>query len=425
MKRLIKHLEFVTRARPTLTFSDMNKIRLNDDKKIDQGITLAPALNYDLGLTNTVTTPVMAPKALKKWLGFDADEVKPDGTTIQYRLLMGAAELYWDGSAWVAATTDSHWNTRAQVNTNIKDLVLTGFDLRIKVNLRTTDKLITPKVRWIKLLVQVDFDNWDDLIYDTVIRSLRDTLRATTAIQFEVAATTSSIDLASTYKLENSGYNFTGVKAAYDLTLDPNRFVNIAQAYTPGAPDKDGSFEDGQITLTRSINAGSILALEMEHQPEVAVYTGQDFYEPSRLPALAFESIQVQRVLDRHDQELNDGEGDFVRDFETGKAVEVPRPAQRTVRFDFAIHASPLDLAKMVEAVDRWMATTRLLRTWGFDEQINLDPVNEMDSSDKTNLEDVVMTTGSFQLRGVPFYIRDAKDGNLVLNVNVNGSLNP
>lgn len=95
------------------------------------------------------------------------------------------------------------------------------------------------------------------------------------------------------------------------------------------------------------------------------------------------------------------------------------------MRFDFAIHASPLDLAKMVEAVDRWMATTRLLRTWGFDEQINLDPVNEMDSSDKTNLEDVVMTTGSFQLRGVPFYIRDAKDGNLVLNVNVNGSLNP
>lgn len=422
-RRLIKTFEFTRRARPKLTFSDSTKIRLNDDNKLDQGLELKNNNGFDLGLANTVTTWQIIPHALKKWLMFEAEEIKPVGTSIGYRVLRGTDELYWDGAAWSPATLDAHWNTMAQVNDNLQSLVLTGFDLKIKVNLRTTDQAVSPKVRWIKILALVDFDSWDDLIYDTVIRSLRANLRATTAIQFEVAATTATIDLATTYKIENSGYNFTGVRAAYNLTTDPNQFLNIASLYTPGAINKDGTFEDGQITLTGPITAGEILRLEMEYEPEVAVFTNQDYYEVARVPAVVFESIVSQRVFDGHDQELNDGEGDAVRDIANGVGVAVPRPRQSTVRFEFAIHASPLDMARMVDAVDKWMGSNRLLRTWGFDDEVNMDPVNEIDTSNSTNIEDVVMATGSFQFRGVPFYIRDSQDVNLVLNVNIN--LNP
>lgn len=421
LKKLIKCFEFTTRSRKNLTFSS-NKIRLNDDNKLDQGLTLKGP-TYDTGLTHTVTTWVTAPKALKKWLGFEAEEDLPAGTSVGYRLLRGTDELYWNGSAWVAATTDAHWNTMTQVNSNIQSLVLTGFDLKIKVNLRTTDDKVSPKVRWIKLLVLVDIESWDDLIYDTVIRSMRASLRATTAIQIEVSANTNVIDLATAYKLENSGYNFTGVAAAYNLTTDPNQFVNIASGYIPGAQKKDGTFKAGQVNLTAGVTAGQIVRLEMVYEPEIAVYTNQDYYELAQVPAIVFENIASTRLGDRSGQELNDAESDAVRDLVEGTAVVVPRPRQTAVRFDFAVHASPLDMARVVGALDKWMASNRLLKTWGFDEEVGLDVVNEIDTGDKTNIEDVVMSTGAFLLKSVPFYERDAVDANLVTQVNLN--LNP
>lgn len=418
-RKLIKSFNFTTRNRPKLVFSDSTKIRLNDDDKLDQGLTLKGP-PYDLGLSNTVTTWVVAPKAMKRWLMFEAEEIKPTNTSIGYRVLRGVDELYWDGGAWSPATTDAHWSDLPAMNANLQALVPTGFDLKIKVNLRTTDQAVSPKVRWIKILALTDFDSWDDLIYDTVIRSMRSTLRATTAIQFEVAATTSVIDLASTYKIENSGYNFTGVRAAYNLTTDPNSFTNIALSYTPGAINKDGTNEDGQITLSVPVNAGEILRLEMEYEPEVAVFTNQDYYEVARVPAIVFEQVASAKLFNRHDQELNDAEGDSVRDLVNGTAVEVPRPRQTSVRFDFAVHASPLDMARLIDAMDKWVANNRLLKTWGFDDEVNMDPVSEIDTSDSTNIEDVVMATGSFQLRGVPFYVRESKDVNLITNVNLN-----
>ena len=418
-RKLIKSFNFTTRNRSKLVFSDSTKIRLNDDDKLDQGLTLKGP-PYDLGLANTVTTWVTAPKAMKRWLMFEADEVKPANTSIGYRVLRGTDELYWDGAAWSPATLDAHWSDLPAMNANLQALVPTGFDLKIKVNLRTTDQAVSPKVRWIKILALVDFDSWDDLIYDTVIRSMRSTLRATTAIQFEVAATTSVIDLASTYKIENSGYNFTGVRAAYNLTTDPNSFTNIALSYAPGPANKDGTNEDGQITLSVPVNAGEILRLEMEYEPEVAVFTNQDYYEVARVPAIVFEQVASAKLFNKHDQELNDAEGDSVRDLVNGIAVEVPRPRQTSVRFDFAVHASPLDMARVIDALDKWVANNRLLKTWGFDDEVNMDPVSEIDTSDTTNIEDVVMATGSFQLRGVPFYVRESKDVNLITNVNLN-----
>ena len=420
MQKLIKDFEFTTRIRRYMEFSDSSKIRLNDDNKLDQGITLKADSNglYDLGLGNAVLTPVTAPKALKKWLAFDADIVAPELTSVGFRLMRSSDELYWDGGAWVAATLDAHWNTQAEVNDNIKNLVLTSFDIRLKINLRTSDPNVSPKIRWVKLLVQVDFDNWDDLIYDTIVRKLRTQLRPTTALEAEVAADTDTFNLATDYKVENSGYNFIGIKAAYNLTDDPNKFIDLALSYTAGAVKSDGNTEAGIVTLSQVVPAGKIIRLELEYTPHVAVHTDQD-YSLAVLPAVVFESIATQRVNARHDQELNSAEGDFVRDLVAKTAVEVPRPRQSTVRFEYTIHASPLDMASLVDAVDKWVANNPLLRTWGFDEQVNVDAVNEIDTDRSENMDDVVMASGTFQLRGVPFYLRPSKDVSLVKKLNV------
>ena len=95
---------------------------------------------YPLGNGHTVETWVISPKKLKQWLGFEALEEVPAGTSVGYRLNVGAGDIYWDGSSWVPATTDAHWNTFQIIGSNIQALVLSSFDLKIKVNLRTTDQ---------------------------------------------------------------------------------------------------------------------------------------------------------------------------------------------------------------------------------------------------------------------------------------------
>ena len=419
-KRLIKVHEFTSRIRKELTFSDPAKIRLNDDDKLDQKLALRlDGSSYDTGDSNTVTTSTHNPQRVKKWLAFEAIEDTPANTSIGYRLVVegGTKELYWDGSAWSEATLDTHYSTQVEVQTNISAYELVDFNLALKIKLKSDDGVSTPTVKAVKILAQVFIDGWDDLIYDTIIASLRSSLRAATAIEFAVASTTNLIDLASTYKLENSGYNFTGCLAAYNLTTDPKKFKNIFDSYTPGAARPDGTFEDGQVNLTENADANHIVRLEMEFEPEVAVYTNQDYYEPTRLPALVFEKIRTIRIRDKHDQELNDGEGESIRDIPNNAAVTVPRPRQSTVLFDFALHGSPLDIARLSDAIDKWIGDNRTLRTFAWDSEINMDPVNEIDTGGSSNLDDVVMAEGSFQLRGVPFFVRDAKDEFLVLEV--------
>lgn len=420
-KRLIKTYDFTTRIRKDLVFSDTSKIRLNDDDKLDQKLSLVQIGNaFDTGETNTVRTPIHNPQRVKKWLAFEAVEDIPANTSIGYRLVVlnGTKEIYWDGAAWSDATLDTHYNTQAEIQTNISSYVLEDFDLALKIKLKSDDGVSTPTVSTAKFLAQVFIDGWDDLIYDTVIASMRSSLRAATAIEFAVASTTSVIDLASDYKLENSGYNFTNGLAAYNLTTDPKKFRNIFDSYTPGTARPDGTFEDGQVNLTEAVNQDDIVRLEMEFEPEVAVYTNQDYYEPARLPALVFEKIRTVRIRGRHDQELNDGEGESIRDIANNAAVRMPRPRQSTVLFDFALHGRPMDIARLSDAIDKWIGDNRTLNTFAWQDKINMDPVNEIDTGGSSNLDDVVIAEGSFQLRGVPFYVRDAVDEFLVLEVN-------
>lgn len=421
-KRLIKTFPIIARNRLRFTFSDKTKARLDDDDKSDQHLRLIGAVgSFPTDDDITITTWTVNPQKLKKWLLFEAVEDTPTGTEIGYRLLTdsGATELYWDGGAWAVATLPAHYSSADDVRDNLASLTLTGFNLAIKIRLKS-DGENTPKLSELKLAYEVDLVPWDDLIYDTIIRELRNSLRATTVIQIAVAETsTSLIDLATTYKLENSGYNFTDVKAVYNLTSDPNAFTNIADSYTPGPLTQDGTFEDGQVNLTTPVSQNDLVRLEMEYEPEIAVYTDQDFYEVKRIPAIVFETITTIRPGARTDQEINDRPGEFIRNLDTGDAIEIQPPRQSTVQFEFALHAHPLDLARFTDAVDEWVATHRTIQTFATDEQLALDPVDEIRTNKTIDLDDVVTATGAFQLRGVPFYVRPAKDVFVVQNFNL------
>ena len=416
-KKLLKRYDFTTRKRRELTFSDKDKIRLNDDEKTDQALTLVGS-SYDMGDDNWVLLPKMSPKKLKKWLLFEALEETPENTSVGYRVVLTSGEFYHDGAAWTTPSDVSHWNDFKTVNRKIKELNLEDFDIQIKVKLKTTDASSTPRVKWIKLLAEVFIDPWDDLIYDTIVGSMQDSLRASTALEFAVANNITSINLETDIQIQNKGYNFTNVLAAYNISTDPNQFNNIADNYAPGDLRPDGTNEFGTVNLTEQVNAGEILRIEMEHVPEIAVYTNQDYYEPERLPAIVFERVASVRIRQGHDQELNGGQGDNIRDFDNMEAIYIPRPRQSTVRFEFAVWSSLIDMSRVCDGIDRWISNNKTIRSFGFDEVLNMDSVNEIETSDKTNLDDVVMANGSFQLRGVPFYKRQEKTIPLVQTIN-------
>lgn len=417
LKKLIKSFDFISTIRPELIFSDRDKIRLNSDSKTDQFLSLKGGI-YDMGEDNFVITPKTSPKRLKRWLGFEAIEEVPENTSTGYRLILSTGEKYYDGSAWQTPSLNTHWNDFKTINRHIKDLELTDTDLQIKIKLKSIDGIATPKVRGIKLLAEIFLVPWDDLIYDTIIRALRNSLRATTAIEFEVANDTSVIDLNSDLKLPNKGYNFTNIMAAYNISDDPKEFKNIALSYTPGDERQDGTFQKGQVTLKEEIAAGKIVKLEMEYMPDFAVYTNQDYSEPEKLPAIVFEKIGTIKVGNRHDQELNNGSGDFIRDYDEMKATIVPRPRQSTVRFEYAIWASPLDIARLIDAMERWVAENTILKSYGFDDTLNLGTLAEIETSDNVDSDNVVIANGIFQLLGVPFYLKSEKTKTLVQRFN-------
>lgn len=419
MMRLIKSWCFEPAYRWQLTYSDTTKIRLSNDNPVAPGLELALVNGaYPVDLDVSAKTWVTTPRRVKRWLGFQEEALTPTGTATLYRLDFGAGDRWWDGGAWVAPSTDSHWNTAQEVNDNLAAATWTGVpSLAVRACLRS-DGVATPRVTAVKVLVEADLEWNDDLIYDTIIRSLQAYLRPATVIEIAASSTGTTFDLSSTYKLDNP-YNFTGIKAAYNLTTDPDARTDIATGYAPGAAREDGTNEPGVVSVTSPVTAGDVVRLEMLFVPEIAVQTHQDYYEVERLPAVVFERINVVTTDDHLDVRAPyDGAGENVKDFGAGTAVVLPWPELRSVKFDYCVLAKlSTDLNGIVDAVERWKANNRVLRTWGMDEAISIQSEESYDSFKRENMDDVHTAEGSFRARSIPFYLRSAVDAVLVNNV--------
>jgi hypothetical protein len=99
-------------------------------------ILRVPAVEFQTGV----------PFGVDSYDTFSETTTTPALTTVTYQISTdgGATYLYWNGGAWVTATT--LWNTATEVNTGLPSLGTSETDFTWKVRLSTSDPDETPKV---------------------------------------------------------------------------------------------------------------------------------------------------------------------------------------------------------------------------------------------------------------------------------------
>jgi len=437
IQRLIKNFIFDERIRQGLVFSDPTKIRLNTEDKRDPRIQLKAntAGQFPTDADIFVETPITTPNALQKWLKFEAlvTEDKetmtvPAGTSLGFKIKTTAGNRYWNGSAWAPAAL-SNWNTEAEINANLDTFPIATIGdkgLGVVINLVTTDKTVTPKVKEAKFLGQFDIDVLDDLVYDGVIRKLNSTFRSSSVLRFPATGSISSIDLVTV--LENKGYNVVAIRAVYDLTDDPLKLTNLFDSYTPGAIRPDGFTNDpGTVTFNTTISSGNTVSIQFEYVPEFYIRSGQDFFEIPTFPSIIFENIIS--IDDRFTiRDSNSAGQDFIREKSSLSAVEQRGARQQTIRFEYAVFTNrQLDQMRLVNDINAFWAREKSVRTFGLDCTYSLNIVEQVNTARNQRAVDDTDTNvaqGSFDVLGVLFHDKPATDQPLVgdgqLSIDVN-----
>lgn len=436
LNRIIKNWCFDEKIRNELVLSDPTKVRLNTENKLEPGIQLKAdgAGNFSLDDDLFIETPLIEANAVKEWLLFEpiffheqGNLDLPAGTSLGFKVKTSAGNYYWDGGNWVVAGL-SNWNTEAEIRINISTFPIVTIGnkkIGFVINLKTTDKTVTPKVSELKLLGKFDIEYFDDLVYDSLIRLLNINFRSTSVVRFATdSSSISSIDLATI--LENKGYNIFNVESVYNLTDDPLKLNNLHDSYTPGAAKQDGhTFEYGTETFTASIPVGKWVDIKFIYVPEISVKVNQDYFESPSYPHIVFTRIKAVDKKGFVMRDTNSVTQDFIRDKENDMAVVHDSPSQNSYRFDFTLYTAEIDQFTLTDAIRRFFAQTKKLITWGLANTHNLIIVDEIDTvgnsldagndSSGTNL-----SKGTFDIQGVLFFDKQSKDVPLLTSLNLN-----
>jgi hypothetical protein len=276
-------------------------------------------------------------------------------TSRQVRIYDGTDDYYWDGAAWSVAGA-GNWNTEADFNANIEAYdVLPGRQFAITVNLKTTDREITPTVDEIRVLMSVHIDYIEDIVLRSLMPSLEGaidpTARLTNVPAFEVDSDT--IDL-SEYRM-NIPYTISDIAGVYDLTDDLELLYNLLDTYTPST---------GIITLTSDIPAGNRPLVVIRYIPEVIFIQHQDWYEVTKVPCLLLQQLEVPQTT-----AYNLAAREGIVDKGTGNAVVLQEPWRAT--FEFRMHgltASVVDEMRLMSRVIQYFEENPVLRSTGLDE---------------------------------------------------------
>jgi len=430
INRLIKNFTFDESIRSDLIFSDATKIRLNTENKAETFIQLKADVNdkFPLDANLYIKTPLITPNAVQKWLKFEARlfEDLPAGTSIGFKVRTTGSDLFWNGSVWATAGA-SDWMTESVLNANFDTLpiatVILDKSIGLIINLVTTDPLLTPKVKELKILGEFDIEFLEDLIYDSVIRTLNNEFRSTSRVVYRATATASTVDLNTV--LENKNYNITGIKKVIVRDDDPLKLDNKFLSYALGTLRQDGfTNEPGVVTFDAPIALGKLIEITFEYFPRIYVRQSQDFFQVPEFPSMIFESI---RAFDRPGftvQDTNNIGKDFVRDKPNLTAVLQFGARQEAIRFEFAIFTDrQLDQILLQNDFNRFFANKKSITSFGLASGYDLDLVDRIDTSrNKASKEaggaddatDTMTATGSFELLAVSFYDKLSKDVPLV-----------
>ena len=355
-----------------------------------------PGQVYTLDSDVYVRTKTFAPTHMITWDFVELygtaprDENRNQVTTMNLRIHDGTDSRYWNGGTWAVAGAGD-WNTLSDVNANLS--AYTGSSIAIEVELKTTDWVLTPTLRAVKLKWTGQlFSFFEEWIYRTVVAGMKSALRPPSDYTIKAPGGT-SIDLDN-FPLD-SGWELADVIAVYDYTNDPTRRTNLLSSYDSGTK---------VITLTGAIAADDTAWVVFRYQPDIAVTTSQDFTDEAQVPAIWITGV---RDVTRGTKRIG-GRGPYAIDRTLAVPAGVVHPeavSMIDLDFTYAVLApTSLDLTKLNEALINWIDAHPILRSPGLDTHVKLSRTNALDWVTGVGApKDLRLLTGTFTLREVPF----------------------
>jgi hypothetical protein len=358
-----------------VSFSDATKVRLDASDWYVKLKGLATG-GADDGFYSTdddlwFRTWVTNPKSLRRLLMLQvvSDEPKNSyGETVvstQVRIYDGTDDYYWDGAAWSVAGAGD-WNDEGTFNANIATFdVLPGRQFAITVNLKTTDREVTPLVKEIKVLMECRIDFMEDLIFRSLIPELENNIQPLGNLPLVADPTnpTSTIDLDE-WRI-NTNFNIADVEAVFDFTADPELLTDLLDTYDTGTH---------VITLTSPIPAGNIPFILFRYKPEVMYTTHQDWIEVAKYPSLILQRVEVP-VASAYNLAAREG----IVDKGTGNAYVLSEPWRAT--YEFRIHGvtdNPVDEFRLASRILKFLESNKMIRSVGLDEYFRMRVIREL-----------------------------------------------
>ena len=405
VKRLIKTWTFEEHQRSKLTLG--TGVRLNPgtyavelEADDDGEYSTADDLNVATWTTN--------PKSLKAWLGFESVVVNQtvDGvevTSFGYRLTDGANQYWWDGGAWAVSTTQ--WNTESEVAANISAFPVSSQTLGVVVNLKTTDKSVTPQLRELKALMSCDVEFFEDILLRSFVPAVRAGVRPIADLEIDAAAgTTIALD---DYPVDTQ-YNLQDVDSVYNLTTDSDKLADIFSSYDSGT---------NTITLGAAVADGDDVLVRFTYQPQVAVSSSRDYDEVGKVPAIAVEGVAFLNATRR-----SVPEGIVNRSDST--AVTVPAPVQGNLLLTLRVDTDKMvDQLRLDDELRRFVEDTPLLTSAALDEDYSMAVVEDYTKLAGGGLNDLRRGRLQVMLYGVKSWMKDAVDGFKVDSFVIQGDL--
>jgi hypothetical protein len=400
--RFIKEFDFATglghEPFSELIFSDPLLIRLDRRDFNVKLRKLAPYGYYSTDDDIYFMTWLTNPKALRKILMLQVFVNRPSvDCSTQVRIHDGTNHYFWNGAAWAVAVAGD-WNDEGTFNAHIQDFdILPDRQFAIVVNLRTSDKYMTPSVSEIRVLMDIRIDYMEDIVFRSLIPLMKQHIRP--LANYPIPAYNEdilSIDL-NDYET-NTNFTIVDVEAVFNHSLDPEFLVNLLDSYDPVTKI---------ITLTDPIVAGEIPFILFRYSPEVAYTTSQDYFEVAKIPCLTLQRLEVPT-----ENAYNLAAREGIVDKGTGNAVLIHEPWRATL--DFRLHVTTdnaVDEMRLISSVLKFFDEHVLIRSIGLDEYYRMQIIRELRDLISPNRADQKVFWTRFVISDVrmPFVSEDTK----------------
>lgn len=407
-RRMIRRFDVGPDTVGDLVYSDGDLIGMNDGKT---AVALKQVWAFGrLGYPTTpagisVKTPAVAGNLIATYEFAEFDTIEPTDpmvpastTDVRGRLHDGTTEYWWTGGAWTAVTTPAtDWNTLEEVSMNLPSWDA-SLALGFVFELSTTSETLTPSLRGVKVLYQMDLVSFhNDWLYTTLVAQMADNIRPR-ADMLTVSDGTSTIDLGAIEADLESAWVITGINAVFNETTDPAHRNDIL-----------ASFDTGTrlitlVSLPPSVTLGDKLLIRFLYAPIVAVTTDSDFTEIGDSPAILFEEVVWEDA----------GEAavpsDIVNVFpDPPVGVILPAPRRQHLAVTLAVTApGAVNLRRLAESVTAFLQDRRTITTPTDGRAAYLRIVNTFGSSPLPDQSGLHSATMGFRLEDVYVWLRDA-----------------